>query len=230
MHGVPERPLHGVPERPLHGVSVRPLGDEDSTCYVMKRIKHQELALSSTNINLLISFIMIDFKIMSRVQPIGARKGQKVYYAQPKSNQKMSNKTLVEHIVRETSLSAGDVSNALISLSNVVCDALRQGMSVDLAELGSIRLVVTSKMMDSLEDVTVAKALKTPRILFSPKSQMREAALGVEMSIDRSSVTTANSVKPISPIEGEDTGSGNETGGNNNQGGGSSGGSGDTLE
>ena len=61
-------------------------------------------------------------------------------------------------IVRETSLSEGDVSNALISLSNIVCDAMTLGMSVDLAELGSFRLIVPSKMMDSPDDVTVAKA------------------------------------------------------------------------
>ena len=70
---------------------------------------------------------MIDYEIKSRVQSVGERKGQTVYYAQPKTNQKMSHKAVVDHIVRETSLSAGDVSNALISLSNVVCEALKLG-------------------------------------------------------------------------------------------------------
>ena len=37
---------------------------------------------------------------------------------------------LIEHIVRETSLSEGDVKNALVSLSNVVCEAMQLGMSV----------------------------------------------------------------------------------------------------
>lgn len=145
---------------------------------------------------------MIKFEIMSRVQPIGTRKGQTVYYAQPKSSQKMTYKSLVDHIVRETSLSAGDVSNALISLSNVVCEALQQGTSVDLAELGSFRLVVSSKMMDSPEEVTVADSLNTPRIQFTPKRQMREAAKSVELSIDRSRVTPATSNKPNKPGEG----------------------------
>ena len=56
---------------------------------------------------------MIDFEIKSKTQPIGTRKGQTVYFAQP------------ERIVRETSLSEGDVKNVLISLSNIVCDALK---------------------------------------------------------------------------------------------------------
>ena len=102
---------------------------------------------------------MIEHEIKSRVITIGNRKGQTVYYAYPKSQQKLTNEMVIERIVRETSLSEGDVSNALISLSNIVCDAMTLGISVDLAELGSFRLIVPSKMMDSPDDVTVAKAL-----------------------------------------------------------------------
>ena len=106
---------------------------------------------------------MIDFEIKSKTQPIGTRKGQTVYFAQPKSQQYFTNKMLIERIVRETSLSEGDVKNALISLSNVVCEAMQLGMSVDLAELGSFRVVVPSKMMDSAAEVTVKDALKNPK-------------------------------------------------------------------
>jgi len=133
---------------------------------------------------------MIEFSVKSKTQVIGMRKGQTVYYAQPKSQQHFTNKMLVERIVRETSLSAGDVSNALISLSNAVCDALKLGMSIDLAELGSLRLVVPSAMMDKKEDVTVAKALKTPKIVFTPKKTMKEAANSVELSIDKGDGTS----------------------------------------
>ena len=92
---------------------------------------------------------MLEHEVKSKVLTIGNRKGQTVYYAYPKSQQKLTYKMVVERIVRETSLSEGDVKSALVSLSNVVCDALQLGMSVDLAELGSFRLVVPSKMMDA---------------------------------------------------------------------------------
>ncbi|MBO5157630.1 MAG: HU family DNA-binding protein [Prevotella sp.] len=149
---------------------------------------------------------MIDYEIKSRVQSVGERKGQTVYYAQPKTNQKMSHKAVVDHIVRETSLSAGDVSNALISLSNVVCEALKQGISVDLAELGSLKLSVTSKMMDTPEEVTVKDALNKPKIVFTPKQAMRDAANSVELSIDHSRVTPSG--KGDTPSGGEDEGTG----------------------
>ena len=131
---------------------------------------------------------MMEFEIDSRVQPIGKREGQTVYFAKLKTQQKLTNQMVIERIVRETSLSEGDVKNALVSLSNIVCDALKLGMSVDLAELGSFRLTVPSKMMDTPEEVTVADALKTPKITFTPKQKMRDAANAVELSIDRGSV------------------------------------------
>ena len=125
---------------------------------------------------------MLEHEIKKKVLTIGNRKGQTVYYAYPKSQQKLTNEMVIERIVRETSLSEGDVSNALISLGNIVCDALKMGMSVDLAELGSLRLIVPSKMMDTPEEVTVAE------IVFTPKQKMRDAANSVELSIDRSTV------------------------------------------
>lgn len=128
---------------------------------------------------------MIKFEIKTRTLNIGERKGQTVYYAAPKMQQKMTSSMVIDRIVRETSLSAGDARSALISLSNVVNDALSMGMSVDLADLGSLRLTVPSKMMDTPEEVTVAKALKTPKIVFTPKQAMRDAANSVELSIDR---------------------------------------------
>lgn len=90
---------------------------------------------------------------------------------------------VIDRIVRETSLSAGDVSNAMISLGAIVRDALLMGASVDLAELGSFRVIAPPTMMDKEIDVT-AETLKTPKIVFTPKSQMRDAAKSVELSVD----------------------------------------------
>ena len=157
---------------------------------------------------------MIDFEIKSKTQPIGTRKGQTVYFAQPKSQQYFTNKMLIERIVRETSLSEGDVKNALISLSNVVCEALQLGMSVDLAELGSFRVVVPSKMMDSAAEVTVKDALKTPKIVFTPKQKMRDAANQVELSVDRDSLkASAGGGSSTTPPDDEEQGGQTQPGG-----------------
>ena len=163
---------------------------------------------------------MIEFEIKSKVAPLGDRKGQTVYYAYPKSQQKLTNEMVIERIVRETSLSEGDVSNALISLGNIVCDALKMGMSVDLAELGSLRLIVPSKMMDSPEEVTVKDALKTPKIVFTPKQKMRDAANQVELSVDRDSLKASAGGTTTNPDEeqGGQTQPGGGTGGSGESG------------
>lgn len=80
-------------------------------------------------------------------------------------------------IVRETSLSEG-----VISLATVVREALRSELSVDLADLGSFRLIVLASMVDSEDEVTT-ETLKTPKIIFTPKRAMRDAAKSVELRI-----------------------------------------------
>lgn len=105
-----------------------------------------------------------------------------MYFAQPVSQQHLTNKMVVDRIVRETSLSAGDVSNALISLGAIVRDALELGQSVDLADLGSFRIVVPAKMMDTEAEVT-ADSLKVPKFVFTPKAAMRNAAKSVELRV-----------------------------------------------
>ena len=127
---------------------------------------------------------MIEFEIKSKMQLIGKRKGQTVYFAQATAQQHLTSNMVIDRIVRETSLSAGDVSNAIISLSAVVRDALESGQSVDLADLRSFRLMVPSKMMDSEKEVT-AESLKTPKIIFTPKAAMRAAANSVELRVIR---------------------------------------------
>lgn len=156
---------------------------------------------------------MIEFSIKTRTLNVGDRKGQTVYYAAPKMQQRMTNKMVIDRIVRETSLSAGDVRNALTSLSNIVNEALAMGASVDLADLGSLRLTVPSKMMDSPEEVTVEKALKTPKITFTPKAAMKDAANSVKLSIDRLK-EVAEEDEEEENTGGESGDSGNATGGN----------------
>lgn len=126
---------------------------------------------------------MIEFEVKSRVMNIGKRKGQTLFYASPKSNQRLTNKMVVDRIVRETSLSAGDVANALISLGAIVRDALLIGASVDLADLGSFRVIAPPTMVEKEIDVTAA-TLKTPKIVFTPKMQMRDSAKSVELVVD----------------------------------------------
>ena len=126
---------------------------------------------------------MVEFEVKSKKQTIGKKKGQTVYYAVPKSNQHMTLDALCDMIMDETSLSRGDVMNTLITLGKMACRSLKMGASIDLGDLGSLRIYLPPKMMDDMKDVTAA-TLKKPKIVFTPKNRMREAANAVEVSVD----------------------------------------------
>lgn len=139
---------------------------------------------------------MIELEIKSKRLGYGDRKGKTVYFAMPKTQVRMTYKELVDRIVRETSLTAGDVSNAIISIANVVCDVIEQGGSVDLADLGSLRATVSSRMMDSPGEVTVRDALLTPKIAYKPKKSMRESLKKIEVRIVRDEAAAKPSPAP----------------------------------
>ncbi len=126
---------------------------------------------------------MIEFEIKSRKQTIGPLKGKTVYYAMAKNKNYMTLDAVCQQIVDETSLSYGDVMNALITLGRLVCRGLKMGFNVDLGDLGSFRVYFPSKMSEKETDVTAA-SLKTPKVVFTPKAKMREAAKTAEVSVN----------------------------------------------
>ena len=107
---------------------------------------------------------MISFKVIESVLRIGSRQGQKAYSAVPKSVNKFSSSWLVDRIVRETSLSEGDVRNVLITLKNITREVVTLGGSLDLGDIFSFRTSIPSKMEKNEKDVC-AESLKYPRII-----------------------------------------------------------------
>ena len=126
---------------------------------------------------------MISFKVIESVLRIGPRKGQKAYSAVPKSVNKFSATWLVERIVRETSLSEGDVRNVLITLRNIFIEVIKLGGSLDLGDIFSVRTAIPSKMEPKETDVC-AESLKKPRIIVTWKENVRLALKKIEVEVD----------------------------------------------
>ena len=123
------------------------------------------------------------FKVVERVLGVGPKKGQKAYCAEPKAPNKFSSTWLVERIVRETSLSEGDVRNVLITLKNIIKEVVTLGGSLDLGDIFSIRTTIPSKMEAKEEDVC-ATSLKRPRILVRWKQPIAETLKKIEVEVD----------------------------------------------
>ena len=126
---------------------------------------------------------MISFKVVETVHRIGPKKGQKAFNAVPKAPMKFSADWLVNRIVRETSLSEGDVRNVIITLRNIAIEVISLGGSLDLGDIFSFRTTIPSKMVDNEKDVT-AESLKRPRVLVRWKSAVTEALKKIEVDVD----------------------------------------------
>ena len=126
---------------------------------------------------------MISFKVIENVLRIGPRQGQKAYSAVPKSVNKFSSSWLVERIVRETSLSEGDVRNVLIALKNITKEVVSLGGSLDLGDIFSFRTSIPSKMEKNEKDVC-AESLKYPRIIVTWKEPIRKALKDIQIEVD----------------------------------------------
>lgn len=123
------------------------------------------------------------YRVIETLLKIGPRKGQKAYSAVPKAPQKFSSSWLTNRIVRETSLSEGDVRNVLITLRNIIIEVVTLGGSLDLGDIFSLRVTIPSKMEAKEEDVS-AHSLKKPRIVVSWKGCIRTALKLIEVEVD----------------------------------------------
>lgn len=125
---------------------------------------------------------MLFYKIMSRKMAIGKEKGEERCYASVIATDYITTEQVEERIEKRTALSKADVRAAITALSEVVQEELLAGHAVDLGDLGSFKVVSMGKFVKSKAEVT-PETLKTPRIKFFPKREMREKARNVRREI-----------------------------------------------
>ena len=129
---------------------------------------------------------MLLYNVKKEEMRIGKHKGKTMYYASPIAQDKITTKQLEDRIV-----------NA--ALAKIVREEMLSGRTVDLANLGSFKVVSNGKRVETEKAVT-AETLKTPRIQFFPKLEMRNQAKNVQHVVIRES--EAGSAKP-SPNPGD---------------------------
>ena len=139
---------------------------------------------------------MLLYNVKKEEMRIGKHKGKTMYYASPIAQDKITTKQLEDRIVNATALSRADVRSAI---TKIVREEMLSGRTVDLANLGSFKVVSNGKRVETEKAVT-AETLKTPRIQFFPKLEMRNQAKNVQHVVIRES--EAGSAKP-SPNPGD---------------------------
>lgn len=89
------------------------------------------------------------FKYDLQAQNAAFDRSEQKYYAHAVKQGDVYLPQIIEEIQQRTSLSAGDVANAVRSLSDLMLEHLSQGERVHLGELGSFFVQLSSKAMTS---------------------------------------------------------------------------------
>lgn len=107
-----------------------------------------------------------------------APEGSKVVAAQLVSNGTVSFADICDEVAEQSSLTSGDLKNAIDRMVYVASKHLKNGQSVDLGDLGRMRIVIRSKTSES-ESGFDTSLMKTPKVLFTPGKKLRNMQEGV---------------------------------------------------
>lgn len=103
----------------------------------------------------------------------GADKDAKVYGPVIVSGSKVTLGQLCEEVAEQSSLTTGDVKNALDRLVFCIQSHLKNGQGVDAGDLGHFSIVLRSGSAES-EEAYDTKLMRTPKVLFYPGKKLRD--------------------------------------------------------
>ena len=138
------------------------------------------------------------------------------YYALMHHSARASLTTLSERLAQMSALSKGDVNSVLTNLIDVICEKLRNGNIIELGNLGTLYLGLTSKGEATAKDVN-ASSIKSAHIRFR---------VGDDLKTTLKSLSYTKLDDAIAAASGTSTGgTGGSTSGGSTTGGSTSGGS-----
>lgn len=112
------------------------------------------------------------YKMIQRANP--QDRTQIKWYAAPVNEGRVTQREIAADIVELSSLSRGDISNVIESLITIVPRYLMLGRSVNLGDLGTLRISFGSEGVDDKEQF-VPSMIKGVKVVFTPSVQLKEA-------------------------------------------------------
>lgn len=111
------------------------------------------------------------YKFIKRVNPQD-RKQEKIY-ASPVNDGRITKSDLTKEIVNVSSLSRGDVSSVIENVIDIIPKYLLMGKSVNLGELGTLRLSFSSKGVESEKEFKVGM-INNIKVIFTPSPEFKK--------------------------------------------------------
>ena len=115
----------------------------------------------------------IKFKIIERGQPGVAGGGTKKFYASPVMDGELNLAEMTKAIEKICTVSGADIRAVLYALVDVAIDNLANGTIVRLADLGSMRISLSSEGKATAAEVT-SSAIKSTSVIFVPGTRIQE--------------------------------------------------------
>lgn len=113
---------------------------------------------------------------------IGKHKGKTMYYAQADKARVIPFEEIIKDIAEMSSLTTGDVRNAIDRLAYYLKRGLAEGNTVQLGQIGTFRMNTASKFVETPEEVNVS-ILKEPKVQFVLNSHLKEAKDSLRVAV-----------------------------------------------
>lgn len=124
----------------------------------------------------------VKFSVVKRKLKLSGKE-RIIYTAKPERIKTTTFNSVINSIVRETSLAAGDVLSVLRTLGDVVGYELSEGRAVSLDYLGTISPSYRSKGVETEEQVT-RETLLAPKARFRAKPHLKQWIARTVMELD----------------------------------------------
>ena len=131
---------------------------------------------------------MIHYKVQEKKSP---RTGTSKYYVQIAPTVPVTRSAIISQIEKITSLSSSDVKAYLDALEYCITEAMKEGKSVRLGDLGSFRPTISS-FGTSERDKANSQLIRAVRVRFTMSGQM-----GLDLQPERLEFALHKNVKEI---------------------------------
>jgi predicted histone-like DNA-binding protein len=125
---------------------------------------------------------MLLYKLLQKANPQDRTKPSK-WYASPVNRGRKTISQISEDISNSSSLSRGDIQNVILSIVDQIPKYLSDGQSVELGELGTLRLSFSSQGVDSKDDFNTNK-INGVKIIFTPSVRLKEKLSNLHFEIE----------------------------------------------
>ncbi len=110
------------------------------------------------------------YKLIERANP--QDRTQKKWYASPVNEGKVLKSELTKEIAGASSLSRGDVSNAIENLIDIMPKYLLMGKSINLGEFGTLRISFSSEGVETSDQFNTNK-ISGVKVVFTPSVEFK---------------------------------------------------------